>query len=214
MTRAALRGPRESGGGESLGLRALDCLLELAPRRELRHRGRRNGHFLGRISRVDALPLLALLGRELPESRERDLAAALEGVGDRVQECIDGLGRVSARKACLRGDLVYELLFRQVPLLLSTGSDTGKNPNSGIGLAQPCGFAGVFSAARTSVARKIGRRRTPLRARASAPPSSLSTTQIAVRTVRFASRSPSTASRSAPPDVTTSSTTQTQSPSW
>src|SRR3954452_1360818 len=54
--------------------------------------------------------------------------------------------------------------------------------------------------------------RTPCAAIASAPPSSRSTTQIAAETCRSASRSASTAESSAPPDVTTSSTTQTCCP--
>src|SRR6266540_231878 len=194
-------------------LAALDGLLELAPRRELRHRGCRNGHFLGRVARVHALALLAVLRRELSEAGERHLSAAPQCLGDRIEESVNGPGGVAAREAGLRCDLVYELLFRQVPLLLSTVRTTGRDPNSPVGLAQPCGFAGVFGLFRMSATRKIGRRRTPRRARASPPPSSRSTTQTAVRTVNPALRSVSTASRTAPPEVTTSSTTHTHSPS-
>ena len=63
-----------------------------------------------------------------------------------------------------------------------------------------------------SAARKSGTRRTALRASASAPPSSRSTTQMAVRHSSPASRSASTRLPRRPPLVTTSSTRQTSSP--
>src|SRR5262249_47343254 len=166
-----------------------------------------------RIARIHALALGAPLGRELPKPREGHFATTFERVGDRVEESVNGLCRVPTGEARLRGDLVYELLFRQVPLLLSTVQTTGKDPNSPTGLAQPCGFAGIFGVAMRSEARKRGLRRTAWRARASAPPSSRSTTHTAVRTVKPAARNASTASRRAPPDVTTSSTRHTHSPS-
>src|SRR6058998_3883656 len=210
---AAWCGAFESFRGEARCLAALDGLLELAPRRELRHRGCRDRHLLRGIAGIHALALCAPLRRELSEAREGHFAAALQRVGDRFEEGVNGLGRVPAREVGPLGDLVNELLFRQVPLLLSTVGTTGKDPNSRAGLAQPCGFAALFLAFWTSNARKIGRSSTISRARASAPPSSRSTTQIAVSTVRPASRSAETASRSAPPEVTTSSTRHTRSPS-
>src|SRR6185295_3500268 len=160
-----------------------------------------------------ALPLGAPLRRELAESGEGHLAATLERVRDRIEKGVNRLGRVPAREPGFRRDLVNELLFRQDLLLLSTVRITGKDPNSRVGPAQPCGFAAVFGLTTMSDARKIGRRRTARLARASAPPSSRSTTQIAVRTVRPASRSASTASSNAPPEVTTSSIRHTHSPS-
>ena len=66
--------------------------------------------------------------------------------------------------------------------------------------------------ARSSPARNSECRRTPILARASEPPSSRSTTQTAWRTTSPASRRADTASASAPPDVTTSSTRHTSSP--
>ena len=57
---------------------ALHSLLELAARGELRHGRRGDLHLLGGIARVDALPRGALLSRELAESGEDDLVAALE----------------------------------------------------------------------------------------------------------------------------------------
>src|SRR6266511_3042811 len=107
--------------GSSLRLAGLDGLLELAPGCELRHRGCRDRHLLSRIAGIHALPLGAPLGCELPEAGERHFSAALQCVGDRVEEGVNGPRRISARKAGLGGDLVYKLLFRQVPLLLSTG---------------------------------------------------------------------------------------------
>src|SRR6266498_3862471 len=88
------RGPLGSGPRKDRrwrrgpGLAALDGLLELAPRRELRHRGCRDRHLLRRIARVHTLPLLAVLGRELPEPRECDLSATPQRVGDRVEKGI------------------------------------------------------------------------------------------------------------------------------
>src|SRR6266545_4079226 len=140
-------------------------------------------------------------------------AAALQRLGNRVEEGVDRLRCVASREPRFRRNLVNELLFRQVPLLLSTVATTGKDPNRRVGLAQPCGFAGVFAASRISLARKIGRSRTARRSSASAPPSSRSTTHTAVWTMSPASRRASTASRRAPPEVTTSSITHTQSPS-
>src|SRR5262249_6857127 len=104
----------------AVSLAALDCLLQLAPSGELRHRGRRNRHLLGRVARVYTLPLGAPLRRELPEPRERDFSATPEGVGDGVEEGVNGPRRISAGEARFVGDLVNELLFGQVPLLLST----------------------------------------------------------------------------------------------
>src|SRR4029453_1334633 len=151
--------------------------------------------------------------REFAEAREGNLAAALQRVGDRVEERVNGLRRIATREVRAPRDLVNELLFRQVPLLLSTVRTTAQDPNSSVGLAQPCGFAGVFGLSRRSAARKIGRSSTPSAASASGPPSSRSTMQTAARTVSPASRSARTASSNAPPEVTTSSTTQTVSPS-
>src|SRR6266545_1845410 len=63
-------------------LAALDGCLELAPCRELRHRGGRDRHLLRRIPRIHALPLGAMLGGELAEPGECDLAAAPQCLGD------------------------------------------------------------------------------------------------------------------------------------
>src|SRR5262249_16226944 len=211
------RGPRLLAAlGQSLRrcLAALDRLLELAPRSELGDGRRRDRHLLRRVPRIHALPLGAPLRREFAETPQRHFTpAAPQCVGGRGGEGVDGPRRVTAGEARLVGDLVDELLFGQVPLLLSTVQTTGKNPNSRVGSAQPCGFAGVLAASRRSLAPKIGRSRTPFSASAAAPPSSRSTTQTALRTTRPASRSASTASRSAPPEVTTSSTRHTISPS-
>src|SRR5438034_635241 len=53
---------------------ALDRLLQRAAGRELGHRRRGDRHLLARVARIDALPLLAELGRELPEAGEVDLS--------------------------------------------------------------------------------------------------------------------------------------------
>ncbi len=63
-----------------------------------------------------------------------------------------------------------------------------------------------------SAARNSGHKRTARRARASAPPSSRSTTQTAFEHSRPASRRAATASAAAPPLVTTSSRRHTRSP--
>src|SRR5947207_14122313 len=98
---------------------ALDGLLELAACRELGHCRRRDSHLLRRIARIHALSLGAPLRRELPEAGERHLSAAPQCVGDRVEEGVDRPRRVTAREARIVGDLVVELLFGHVPLLLS-----------------------------------------------------------------------------------------------
>src|SRR6266516_1178992 len=195
-----LRGLRQfSRGAPGLGAgaAALHGRLELTARRELRHRGCRDRHFLRRIAGIHALALCAPLGHEFSEAREGHFPAALQRVGDCVEEGVYGLRRIATREVRAPRDLVNELLFRQVPLLLSTNRTTGKDPNSSVGLAQPCGFAGLLSrtgrssapflrkkrhqtASTISLARKIGRRRTAWRASASAPPSSRSTTRSAV----------------------------------
>src|SRR6266511_4011980 len=232
-TKAASCGPRRNPGGawalaartsaavahssaavaHAAGAAGLDGRLQLAPRGKLRHRGRRDRHLLARVAWIHALALGAPLGRELPETGKRHVLAALQRLGNRVEEGVDRLRCVASREPRFRRNLVNELLFRQVPLLLSTVATTGKDPNRRVGLAQPCGFAGVFAASRISLARKIGRSRTARRSSASAPPSSRSTTHTAVWTMSPASRRASTASRRAPPEVTTSSITHTQSPS-
>src|SRR5207302_4588420 len=111
-----------------LVLAAFDGRLELTPRRELRHRGRGDRHLLGRIPRVHALALFPVLCRELPEAGERHFAAAPQCVCDRVEERVYGPRRIPTREARFRRDLVYELLFRQVLLLLSTDRTTGQRP--------------------------------------------------------------------------------------
>ena len=84
-----------------------------------------------------------------------------------------------------------------------------RNPNNGDRISLN---HAVCRTAAADVARRAtsGRSRTAARASASAPPSSRSTTQTAVETRSPASRSASTASSAAPPEVTTSSTRQTQ----
>src|SRR5947199_3509254 len=131
--------------GLGAGPAALHGRLELTPRGELRHRGCRDRHLLRRIARIHALTLCAPLGHEFSEAREGDFSAALQRVGDRVEEGVYGLRRIATREICAPRDLVNELLFRQVPLLLSAVRTTGKDPNSSAGPAQPCGFAGLWS---------------------------------------------------------------------
>src|SRR5215203_3272820 len=79
------------------------------------------------------------------------------------------------------------------------------DPNSQALSAQPCGFAAVFCAGSKSPARNSGTRRTPRRARASAPPSSRSSTQTAIRHSRPASRTSSTRHTRSPGSNTPSS---------
>src|SRR4051812_5208670 len=190
---------------------ALQCGLELATRAELRHGRGRNLDALAR-TRVHALPGGPVSGRKLAEAREVDRVAALEGLGHGLHEGVDGLAGVASREAALRRDLVDEVLLRQSlppgsgcrlvrpwPKRLTTASDT----------AQPCGFAALSP---SSEPVKRERSRTAARARACTPPSSRSTTQTALETRIPASRRASTASIAAPPEVTTSSTRQTQSP--
>src|SRR6266568_9068377 len=143
-----LRGLRQfSRGSAGLGAgpAALYGRLELTARGELRHRGCRDRHFLRRIAWIHALALCAPLGHEFSEAREGHFSAALQRVGDRVEEGVNGLRRIATREIRAPRDLVNELLFRQVQLLLSTVRTSGKDPNSSAGLAQPCGFAGLLS---------------------------------------------------------------------
>src|SRR5919201_625782 len=86
-----------------------DGLLQLAAGGKARNRRRRNVNLLARVARVHALTCRAPLRRELAESGERNLLPALQGLGDRVQKGVDGLGRVAPREVRLRRDLVYEL---------------------------------------------------------------------------------------------------------
>src|SRR3954452_321211 len=75
-----------AAAAHSAAAAALDSLFQLAAGGELWHGARGDRHFLARVAWIDALPLLAVLGRELPETGEVDLAAALEDVGDRLEE--------------------------------------------------------------------------------------------------------------------------------
>src|SRR5438552_703640 len=105
-TSVTVLSPRDSEGRVARGpqylrsrcrLAALDCLLELAACRELRHRCCRDRHLLRRVARIHALPLRAPLRRELPKPRECDLSAAPQCVGDRVEEGVNSPRRVSTR---------------------------------------------------------------------------------------------------------------------
>src|SRR2546425_9065744 len=61
-----------------------------------------------------------MLRGELPEPGERHFLLAPQSVGDRVEKGVDGPRGVARRQPRFRGDLVHELLFRQVPLLPSS----------------------------------------------------------------------------------------------
>src|SRR5215470_1131085 len=93
--------------------------LQLAARRELRDRGRRDLDALAG-ARVDTLARRALRGRELPETREVDRVTGLQGLRHRVHERLDGFPRVARREPALAGDLLNELLLGQ-ELLLQLG---------------------------------------------------------------------------------------------
>src|SRR5689334_5545521 len=147
MRGAAHRGPSAILGGDvpALGaLAALDRRLQRAAGRELRDARSRDVDFLARVARVDARAGGALLARELPEAGERDVPAALQRVGDRFEEGVDRLARVTSRQLTAPRDLVDELLLGHVlpPVVVrSTGLD---DPTKTPLLAQPCGFAGLF----------------------------------------------------------------------
>src|SRR5207253_7835514 len=113
------RAARPEAAPSSGASAALDGLLERAAGRELRDAGRRNLHLLLGVARVDACPRCALLCLELAETRERDVAAALERVGNRFEEGVDRLRRVACGEPGSPRDLVRELLLRHLPLLLS-----------------------------------------------------------------------------------------------
>src|SRR5262249_54818679 len=76
----------------------LDCLLELASRRELGDAGRGDLDALAG-ARIHTLTRGTIGRGELAETREVDLAAALERVGDRVEEGVDRLLGVPVRQA-------------------------------------------------------------------------------------------------------------------
>src|SRR5512133_2374629 len=191
---------------------ALHRLLELTAGRELRDGRRGDLHPLRGVPRVDALAGSAPLSGELADPRERHLASRAQHIGDRVQEGVYRLARVALRDTCLVRDPVDELLLCHEHPPSERCRLAQTDPNSQAVSAQPCGFAAVFSAESNSPARNSGTRRAPRRARASAPPSSRSSTQTAIRHSRPASRTASSASTTAPPEVTTSSTRQTRSP--
>src|SRR5581483_5805113 len=192
-------------------LLALQRRLQLAAGAELRHRG---GSDLDALTgaRVDALARRPRSGGELAEAREVDRVAGLQRLGDGLHEGVDGLAGVAGREAALRRDLVDEVLLRQSlpPGWDAGGSDVPKKANNGVGYRSTKPFSPAQG--RISEPRKRACRRTAARARASAPPSSRSTTQTAFDTRSPSPRRASTASSAAPPEVTTSSTRQTQSP--
>src|ERR671935_2064200 len=101
--------PRLVAAAVAAATTAANGLLELAAGGELRNRRRRDLHLLARVARVHALPCLTVLRRELSEAGEGDVVPALQRVGHRVQEGVDGLRRIPPRQVRLRGDLVYEL---------------------------------------------------------------------------------------------------------
>ena len=121
------------------------------------------------------------------------------------------LRRVALAEAALRRHGVDELLLGHLELLLWTRWTTGRYRTLRTVSAQPCGFR-IVRPRRFPPHERAGSRRTPRRASASAPPSSRSMTQMAVRHSKAACRSARTASTAAPPDVTTSSIKMTRSP--
>src|SRR6478736_8756314 len=211
-------GPRldseEAAGVSETGaaLPAADGLLQRAPGRELRHRGRRDVHLLARVARVHAHARLAVGGRELPESCEVDLIPAPERLGDRFQHGVDGLGRLALAEPASLGNGVDELLLGHLgppPLDVIDHAPQATSPSR---LSAQPSLSTRYLPSTTSAARKSGCSRTPRRARASTPPSSRSMTQMAVRHSSAAWRRARTASAAAPPEVTTSSIKTTRSP--
>src|SRR3954471_13896574 len=101
------------------GVLLLERLLQLAAGGELRNASRGDRHLLAGAG-VHALPLLAMLWRELAEARESDLLAALESFGDRIEECVDRLRCIPLREPALRCHPVGELGLCHCPLLPST----------------------------------------------------------------------------------------------
>src|SRR5581483_10350552 len=69
-------------------------------------------HLLARVARVDPHAGRAVRGRELAESRERDVAATLQRVGDSFEERVDGLTGVLARESRAAGHLGNEISLR------------------------------------------------------------------------------------------------------
>src|SRR5581483_929389 len=98
--------------GRLVGRRLLDGGLQTAAGRELRYPCRRDVHLLTRVTRVDPRPRRAIRGRELSESCERNLASALQRVGDGVEERVDSLACVAVGQLRAAGNLGYELLLR------------------------------------------------------------------------------------------------------
>src|SRR4051794_13450126 len=116
------RGPRRRGPRSNLTLRpvsALERRLELAARRELRHRRRGDVDALSG-TRVHALTRCTLGGRELAEAGEADRVAALQPFGHDFHERLDGLAGIAVLEPALLRDLRDEVLFRQ-NLLLTVG---------------------------------------------------------------------------------------------
>ena len=100
-------------------LAPLDGRFEGAAGRELRDACCGDVHFLGRIARIHAGARSPLLARELAETGEGHITAALQRIGDRLQESVDCLARVARCQLAPPRDLVHKLLFGHVPLLLS-----------------------------------------------------------------------------------------------
>src|SRR6185437_11797396 len=70
-----------------------------------------------RVARIDAGACLPLLRLELPEAGERDVAAAPQGVGDRLEERVHRLPGVAGRELAPPGHLRDELLLVHCRLL-------------------------------------------------------------------------------------------------
>src|SRR2546423_530987 len=140
--RAAARALAPAAPAAAAPAAALDGLLQRAAGGELGHRRRRDRHLLARVARIDALPLLAELGRELPEAGEVDLSASLEDVGDRLEHGVDRVACFPSRDVALRRHSIHELLLRHVRSSLpGFPFKTAPEPNRCTHSAQPCGFA-------------------------------------------------------------------------
>src|SRR5437868_10113572 len=164
-----------------LAAAALDCGLERAAGRELRDLRGRDVHLLARVTGIDACASRAVLARELAETGEGNVTAALQRVRDRLEERVDRLARIARRQLATPRDLVHKLLLGHVPLLLSLIGSTGlDDPTRGISPAQPCGFAGLFASPEALLPERSGavarrgvpaRPHRPLRGRRRTPPS-------------------------------------------
>ena len=172
-------------------------------------------HLLRRVARVDALARRALGRGELAEAGEAHRLAALQRLGDRVEERVDRLAGVTRAtgRSCPPPRSTKSCFVTFLSSCRCQYTSAAADPNSPPRFGSTMRFCGSFLRLEQVCAPERGRADAPrgARARPLRPPRGRPRRRP-LRHSRPASRSASTAASAAPPDVTTSSTRQTRSP--